>query len=90
MNCVVKVRLKILAKIFTHLAELDRISSCGDFRVAIVPTRQIRQRQPTRIVWPAVVGFKGGDQDAGHEGSFRAEIAQFGKRISNHSSRIAA
>ena len=89
MNCVVKVWLKILAQIFAHSAEVDRISSCGDFRVAIVPARQIRHRQPTRIVWPAVVGLKGGDQDAGHEGSFGAEIAQFGRRMFNHSSRIA-
>lgn len=73
MDRVVEVRLQVLAKCLAHACELDRIAPSGDLRVAVVPPRQVNQRQPAGIIRPAVVGLKGGDEDTGHKLAFGHE-----------------
>ncbi len=47
VNGEVIVRLHVLSQTLAHPSQIDRVPPGGDLGVAIVPTCQIDQRQPT-------------------------------------------
>ena len=79
MKGKVVVFLQICTKLLAHLSKIDWVSPSRQLNRTIKPIRQIHQRQPARIVRPAVVGFKCGKENAGHWGTNSEKTAEEAK-----------